>query len=54
MIMREMERLLSEKRLGLVSLVTQRLKRDKVAIHKFSKWHRLSKVKDNTGAGTNG
>lgn len=56
-IMREIERLLYEKRLetrGLVSIVTQRLKRDKVATYKFSKEYRLCKVKDNIGTGTNG
>lgn len=56
-IMRETESLLYEKRLealDLVSLVTQRHKRDKVAIYKFSKGYRLCKVKDNIGTGTNG
>ena len=55
--MREMESLLYEKRpeaRGLVSLVTQRHKRDKVAIYKFIKDYRLCKAKDNIGTGTNG
>lgn len=56
-IMREIESLLYEKRLealGLVSPVTQRCKRDKVTIYKFSKGYRLYKVKHNIGTGTNG
>lgn len=56
-IMREIESLLYEKRLealGLVSLVTQKGKMDKVAIYIFSKAYRLCKVKDNIGTGTNG
>lgn len=56
MIMREIESRLYERRLealGLVSLVTQRHKKDKVAINKFSKGYRLCKVKNNIGTGTN-
>ncbi|PKU42199.1 rna-directed dna polymerase from mobile element jockey-like [Limosa lapponica baueri] len=55
-IMREIESLLYEKRLeplGLVSLVTQRRKREKVVIYKFSKEYRLCKEKDNIGTGAN-
>lgn len=54
--MREIESRLYERRLealGLVSLVTQRHKKDKVAINKFSKGYRLCKVKNNIGTGTN-
>lgn len=48
MIMQKMEAL------GLVSLVTQRQKRDKVATYKFSKGYRLCKVKENIDKRMNG